>query len=230
MAKNIIILLVITLTIMGSQFNEAYGASTARVGQQVFFAEANIMMTFFGIFNQKAYYLDRAGATQPNARENCKNLGMKLLRLENMEEAHWLEPATENVPENGIWTDGINNIVAASFDWRTDKSRVSESLRIVQGVHHGLVMYKGRSGALRERGMGATVGYVCYMHMAKTGQPTVMDYQIGFEEFDTAEANNDTISANNGIEISSSSPKISFIGRYGKKSYFLENTAKVTQT
>lgn len=37
------------------------GASTARVGQQVFFAEANIMMTFFGIFNQKAYYLDRAG-------------------------------------------------------------------------------------------------------------------------------------------------------------------------
>lgn len=102
---------------------------------------------------------------------------------------------------DGIWTDGINNIVAASFDWRTDKSRVSESLRIVQGVHHGLVMYKGRSGALRERGMGATVGYVCYMHMAKTGQPTVMDYQIGFEEFDTAEANNDTISASKYMSI-----------------------------
>ncbi|XP_021965708.1 uncharacterized protein LOC110860899 [Folsomia candida] len=183
----------------------------------------NFSLTYLGTFNQKLYYIDNIGANYADARSNCQTMGMRLLKFEAIEELAWIVNSAPN--SVNIWTDGMSHIVPASFEWKTTGARVSDSVTVVKDLYYGLLFKRGTQ-ALTERDRGAVNPYVCYMILSQVQQ--IPQVPLGTSEIEGLPniviTSVDTLDENVGPL-----PKLSFIGRYGKKSFFLESGIKANQ-
>ncbi|OXA48595.1 uncharacterized protein LOC110855042 [Folsomia candida] len=70
---------------------------------------------FLGAFNGKYIYYDMTPRTQDAARAGCQLMGMKLLRVDRVDEMEFINNGTTGY--DYIWTDGTLNEVQSSFRW-----------------------------------------------------------------------------------------------------------------